>query len=345
MTEDRKFRPTIPASQRQQLYSAILSLIGVLLGIVLTIAGQAASHYLVTEPTAPEPIVAPIYDDEADPIETLGTTHFTDLDIEDLTADSLDLDGALDVDTSGSIDFTTTEASADAIFLDANGTVTTGIDIDLGSVSGMAIDGGLVNIGGATFAVADGDNDLGVTGVLEVDGELELDGALDADSTSNFAGMATFAAGITGAQDVESVLFPTVVSTNIAFGTTSGAIATIGDGEVWFVHDVFVNVTADFDTGANNDAALTIGDGNDTDGFVVLADAELQAADTEATGFTAGWQGLIAATQGAYIDEAAGANTFIYAPSGADETIDYAITGTDLAAGTATVYVIYTRIQ
>ena len=37
MTEDKKpFRPTIPASQRQQLYSAILSLIGVLLGILLT---------------------------------------------------------------------------------------------------------------------------------------------------------------------------------------------------------------------------------------------------------------------------------------------------------------------
>ena len=67
---------------------------------------------------------------------------------------------------------------------------------------------------------------------------------------------------------------------------------------------------------------LTVGDGNDTDGFVVLADAELQAADTEATGYTAGWQGLIAATQGVYIDEAAGANSFIYAPSGAAETID-----------------------
>ena len=37
-------------------------------------------------------------------------------------------------------------------------------------------------------------------------------------------------------------------------------------------------------------STLVIGDGNDADGFCVLADAELQAADTEGTGWAAGWQ-------------------------------------------------------
>jgi len=247
MTNDKSFKPTIPASQRQQLYSAILSLIGVLLGIVLTIAGQAASHYLVTEPTAPEPIVAPVYDE----IEELGTTHFDDLAV---TAD--------------------------------------------------------VSIGDALTV----------------------------------AGIATVPVG------TEHIGLPSVISTDVTFGATTGAtgaVATIADGEIWIVHDVFVNVTTNFDA-TGDDATLIVGDGNDADGFVVLADANLQAADTEATGYAAGWQGLIAATQGAYIDEAAGANSFIYAPSGAAETIDYLVsetTGDTLSAGAATIYVVYTRIQ
>jgi hypothetical protein len=153
-------------------------------------------------------------------------------------------------------------------------------------------------------------------------------------------------------QDIstENRMLPSIVSTAITYTAAaggSGTVATITDGEVWFVHDVFVNVTTDFDC-TGDDATLVIGDGNDANGFTDLADAELQAADTEGTGFAAGWQGLIPATQGVYIDEAAGANTFIYAPSGADETIDYLIdeaSGESLTAGAATIYVVYTRVQ
>ncbi len=121
-------------------------------------------------------------------------------------------------------------------------------------------------------------------------------------------------------------------------------VATIADGEIWLVHQVLVKVTTNFDC-TGDDCVMTVGDGNDADGFIVLADAEMQAADTEGTGFAAGWQGQAAATQGVYQD--GNWNGFVYAPSGAAETIDWALTasGNDFAAGAATIYVVYTRIQ
>ena len=200
-------------------------------------------------------------------------------------------------------------------------------------------------------------------------GELDV-GARSITGGSNFTNLVVDSGGLTvtaggltvtaGTTDIDGVLdavvgtehlgMPSVVSTAITYTAAAGgtgAVATIGDGEIWIVHDVFVNVTTNFDC-TGDDATLVVGDGNDADGFIVLADAELQAADTEATGFAAGWQGLIAATQGAYIDEAAGANSFIYAPSGAAETIDWLVdesSGESITAGAATIYVVYTRIQ
>ncbi|KKU32012.1 MAG: hypothetical protein UX45_C0024G0013 [Candidatus Uhrbacteria bacterium GW2011_GWF2_46_218] len=58
--------------------------------------------------------------------------------------------------------------------------------MDLTATGAFAIDGDLVVIGnaGVDGDVADGDNDLLVAGVLEVDGEFELDGSLDADVTT-----------------------------------------------------------------------------------------------------------------------------------------------------------------
>lgn len=224
------------------------------------------------------------------------------------------------------------EATADAIYIDANDAVTTGVDIDVGSVSGLTIDGGLTNIGGGTYSTADGDNDLGI------DGDLEINGAVDVDGVLNL---------VVG---TEHIGVPSIVSTAITYTAAAGGtgtVITVTDGEIWIVHAVLVNVTENFDC-TGDDCTLTVGDGNDADGFIVLADTELQAADTEGTGFTAGWQGLVPATQGVYVDAAAGSNYFIYAPSGADETIDWAVDEADgetLAGGAATIYVIYTRIQ
>jgi hypothetical protein len=70
------------------------------------------------------------------------------------------------------------EAVATAITLDANDAVTTGVTIQVGSVSGLDITGGLTDIGGGSYATANGDNDLGIAGDLEVDGTTDLDGAL-----------------------------------------------------------------------------------------------------------------------------------------------------------------------
>lgn len=148
--------------------------------------------------------------------------------------------------------------------------------------------------------------------------------------------------------DTENVgVLPSVVSTAITYTAAaggSGVVATVTDGEIWLVHKVFINVTTNFDA-TGDDATLVIGDGNDADGFVTAADANLQTTFTEATGYQAGWYGLENGSNGAYtVDEGA----FIYAPSGADETIDYLIdetSGETLSAGAATIYIVYTRLQ
>lgn len=131
-------------------------------------------------------------------------------------------------------------------------------------------------------------------------------------------------------------------------GLSSAAITTASDGAVWTVpasqtwqiKRVICNITTNFDC-TGDDCALIIGDGNDTDGFLVLADAELQIADTEGTGFAAGWQGLVAATVGAYLDPE---QSFIYA---ATDTIDIDIrdvsAATNPTAGAATCYLDYSR--
>lgn len=171
-----------------------------------------------------------------------------------------------------------------------------------------------------------------------IGGDLKLDGTFDLNAV------------MTGAADLEHLFFPTVVISDIAYASatgSTGAVATIADGETWLVWAVFISVTTDFDC-TGDDATLIVGDGADTDGFVVLADAELQVADTEQTGSPAGWQGLVAATMGVYLDGAVSSAPHIYAPRGSAETIDYLISegsGDTLTAGRATIIVVYTRIQ
>lgn len=296
--------------------------------------------------------------DDAEIGDTLDVNGDIDLDGDGFDVNvtsgfSIDADAASNINVAGAgIDLTLEseagsivikgdEAAATAITLDANDAAGTGVTIAVGSTGGLNIGGGLTNIGAGTFSTANGDNDLGVDGDLEVNGATDLDGAL------SVAGTITVSSGLVGSLNTESVMFPTVLSVPITYTAAAGGtgtVATVADGEIWIVHRVFVNVTEDF-AATGDDATLVIGDGNDADGFLVLADAELQAADTEGTGFAAGWQGMAAATIGAYLD---GLNGFIYAPSGAAETIDWAVDegdGETLSAGAATIYVVYTRIQ
>jgi hypothetical protein len=138
----------------------------------------------------------------------------------------------------------------------------------------------------------------------------------------------------------ENIGLPTVATAAITYVST-GAIFTIADGEIWIVHDLFVHTTTNFDC-TGSDCTMDIGDGADADGFIDAADAHIQAAVTDYTGGPAGWIGLDgAAPKGVYLV----GGDHVYAPSGADETIDIAIAGTDPAAGVATVYLVYTRVQ
>jgi hypothetical protein len=68
---------------------------------------------------------------------------------------------------------------------------------EVGEIPTIYGTGAYLRIGDAATAnVASAEDDLLVTGALEVDGELELDGALDADSTATFAGAITIASGV-----------------------------------------------------------------------------------------------------------------------------------------------------
>lgn len=270
----------------------------------------------------------------------------------DITAGaSIDTDGATNLSAStgditveaetGSLILKGDEAAADAVKIDANEAVTSGLDIDVGSVSGVTIDGGLVDIGGGSYATANGDNDLGVAGDLEVDGATDLDGSL------SVAGALTFAAGAVEYADLAELARVTYATQAITYTAGAGGtatLATITDGEIWIVWGVYVQTTTNWTVTAGDDETLTIGDGNDADGFIAAAHTQLLTAFTEATGFPAGWYGLEDGSDGVYTQNEGG---FIYAPSGADETIDIAwgATGDDLTGGAATIWLIYTRIQ
>ena len=204
---------------------------------------------------------------------------------------------------------------------------------------------GLVDITGQELTL-DADNDTSITADTDDQIDFEIGGSDEVVLTAATLDMNN--TYIDQDQDTENIgSLPTILSVPITYTAAaggSGTVATVGDGEIWLIHKVFIQVTTNFDA-TGDDATLVIGDGNDADGFVVAADANLQATFTEATGYAAGWYGLENGSNGAYtVDDGA----FVYAPSGAAETIDYLIdetSGETLSAGAATIYVLYTRLQ
>jgi len=192
-----------------------------------------------------------------------------------------------------------------------------------------------------TNLVASGDvtvgDDLSVTDDTTFTGDLGVDGAANLDEV-DIDGVTNLVVG------TEHIGVSTWLTASVTYTPTTGTLATIGDGEVWFIHGLVCNVTTNFDC-TGDDCTLTVGDGNDADGFLAAADAALQTTFTEDTGFAAGWFGMeTAAENGAYtLDD--GQPMFVYAPSGSDETIDYTVGGTDPAAGEVTCYIRYTRFQ
>jgi hypothetical protein len=250
---------------------------------------------------------------------------------------TLENDEVIDNGTNGSIKFT-----------DGSNTLVTIVDIgttgDL-DVSGkviMANDEYMENNVDAVINFKDNaDNvlmsitDAGTTGTVAVTG------AETVGTTLGVTGMTTHTGGETTLVNVENIGQPTWLTVPITTSAT-GTVATIGAGEIWVIHDVLFKVTTNYDSGESNDCTLTVGDGNVEAGFLDLDDADLQAAFTEGTGFSAGWLGMDDDQTGVYLDETE--YGFVYDESGA-ETIDYAIGGTGTENGVGTIYVFYTRIQ
>lgn len=257
----------------------------------------------------------------------------------------LSVTGALDVDGASTLNST---LDVDGAVSSGTGaiTITDNVLVDGAADAEQLVVQGYTTQTNSSLVVeqSDGTDVLTVAndGALDVDGATTLNSSLDVDgNVSSGTGLITVTDGInqaiTSYENLGSL--PTVASANITYATTTD-LFTVGDGEVWFVHDVLVNVTANYDC-TGDDCTLGIGDGNDDNGLADLIDAELQAADTEGTGFAAGWQGQLADTKGAFLAD----GNFVYAPSGAAEGIDATVGGTDPAAGAATIYIVYTRIQ
>jgi hypothetical protein len=146
--------------------------------------------------------------------------------------------------------------------------VTSGLDIDVGSVTGATFDGGMLDIGGGTCGVADGDNDVCIAGVLEVDDELELDGALDADSTANFAGAVTLQSTLFQSFGNETItdgetLTPTLTTYALDSGgavtMTLAASGTEGQFLVLIADDTGPIVIADTNIRTSDGNALSLG--------------------------------------------------------------------------------------
>jgi hypothetical protein len=108
---------------------------------------------------------------------TSGGTEMLEVDSSGFTVSSgtaLDVDGGATID-GGTLDVNDAvdvDGSSDEVQLAVTGYTTQTSDM-------IQIDGGLTDIGGGTYGVADGDNDLGVAGTLEVHGQARLEGNVD----------------------------------------------------------------------------------------------------------------------------------------------------------------------
>lgn len=200
----------------------------------------------------------------------------------------------------------------------------------------------IVNSSDGTIGFTDGTNTL----MTIVDGGSV--GNLSVTGTAGVTGHTTLTGGATLPLNATSgVGLPLVVSKSFTYTAAAGATYDafiIPENQKIIIHSVLCNVTTNFDA-TGDDATMNVGDANDADGFLVLTDTELQAADTEGTGFAAGWQGMADATIGVYLDEV-DSGFVVVAPAGG-YTVTYTLdetSGDTLAGGAATLYMIYTRI-
>jgi hypothetical protein len=299
------------------------------------------------------------------PLDINGKEFILDADAD--TSITADTDDQIDIKVSGADDFVITAnlfESQTGSVIDLNGTkleidadadtsltadTDDQIDIEIAGADEYIITAGVFDIGNGTLGRIDldADNDTSVRSSAEDQIDIEIGGTDEITLTASRLSLNDTiiyqAVGTENLGQGETIVSQVITWTAAAGG--SGTLATIGDGEIWFVHKVFIRTTTNFDA-TGDDVTFTIGDGNDADGFIVAADANLQATFTEATGYAAGWYGIENGSGGAYTLDDGG--PFVYAPSGAAETIDWVIdetSGETITAGQLTAYLIYTRIQ
>lgn len=287
-----------------------------------------------------------------------GTPGVT-LDGEDAYVEgTLEIDGASTFD--GGATFNAADMNGTKLTMDADAdswadeSADDIIDLVVGAATGYwNVLTGNLKVGNGTPDVTMDGEDAYVEGTLEVDGASRFDGAVVNNSTTQLVGAVNLDGAVdldgvvTNAANLEHMMWPTYATTAFTYTAAAGGtvpLFTIAANEVWYVHDLRLNVTTNWDA-EGNDVTIDIGTGDDVDGLCVLLDAELQAADTEGTGWAAGWQCQVAATRGVFLD---GTGGFIVLGGGAGETIDAVIdetSGETLTAGAATAYLVYTRLQ
>jgi hypothetical protein len=162
-------RLEIPASQKTQLKQAVVTLLTILVGIVLTLGTQ-----VVDQVVFPAPVEAPAA--TVEPAQALGTSHFSAIDVGGgygSTGCSLSAAGVLQCDGAATIGGTTTTTGAltAASAAIGGGYGSTGCSLSAAGVlqcDGAATIGGAASVAGAaTF-----------TGNIDANGDLALAGLL-----------------------------------------------------------------------------------------------------------------------------------------------------------------------
>jgi hypothetical protein len=219
----------------------------------------------------------------------------------------------------------------DGITQDAQNTEI-GISVGAGWDVGLDVNGLEVTL--------DADSDTSLTASTDDQLDFEIGGADEyVMSAGNFDINDSFLDQDIGVENLGGL--PSVITATVPYTPSTGTVATVADGEIWFVDRVLYLVGTNFDC-TGDDCTVDIGDGNDADGLLNCGDGDVQTTFADYTGAPAGWGGLDgSAPAGVY--QVGGPH--VYAPSGSAETIDYAIGGTDPAAGSMTVYVFYRRLQ
>jgi len=236
-----------------------------------------------------------------------GTTFDSDVS----AAISLDAGATSNLNTSagdinleaetGSVWIKGDEEVADAIHLDANATVTQGIDIDLGSVYGMSIDGGLTDFGAGTYTVADGDEDVGIDGVLEVNDVAYLDGGAEVNGTLTLENDETIVNSENGVitATVAAGGWFAITTGNLVVGTPGTASLTLNGNDAYVEGTLESDGLARLDGGATVVGDLTISNGLTLPGFAdeTITDGEWLTPTVSVYGLDSG--GNVTMTLGA----------------------------------------------